>query len=99
MIELIKDKYYIYVDKGHYNYSLIKGNLEKIQKNPKKFTIGYYNRIEWAIEGCINEISGTRLEKHTGTLQSAIDEILKAKNEVMEVLKKSKLNKVSYKKS
>lgn len=99
MIELIKDKYYIYVDKGHQNYTLLKGKLESIQKKPTSYVIGYYNRIEWAIEGCINEISGTRLEKHTGTLQSAIDEILKAKNEVMEVLKKSDLNKVSYKKS
>ena len=99
MIELVKDKYYIYVDKGHQNYTLLKGKLKKIKEAKTSCVIGYYNRIEWAIDGCINEISGTRLEKHTGTLQSAIDEILKAKNEVMEVLKKSDLNKVSYKKS
>lgn len=55
--------------------------------------------MEKAIEACINEISGTRLEKHSGTLQSAVDEILKAKKEVTEALKRSELSKVSYKKS
>lgn len=97
MIELIKDKYYIHIDRGHKNYTLLKGTSEKMSKKTKYCIVGYYSKIERCIEACIEEISGTRLEKYSGQLKGAVDEVLKAKDKVFEALKQSELNKVSYK--